>query len=174
MESILRAIETDIKNKNWYGALVLSLVVPDICGKLENPTLGSKERYIVWFNKYLTNKYGTHLLADDCYALRCSYIHEGTNVVEHQSARKVLDKFVFLSQGTAHCCHIQNIDFGGTSDDLKNILQLSVETFCNDMIESARKWLSDIQSINAIRERIAGMLKIEDKLTVGNGTIRFE
>ncbi len=173
MEPILLAIETAMKNKNWHGALLICLTVPDICSSLENSTHNSKERYINWFKKYLDDKYNKYLSGDDCYALRCSYIHEGTNVIEHQRARKVLDKFVFIPQGS-HFILISNCNFGGTADDNKNILQLSVETFCKDIIEAARKWLGDIESNSEIQERISDMLKIEDKLTIGNGAIRFE
>ncbi len=110
---------------------------------------------------------------DDCYSLRCSYFHEGTNIIEHQSAREVLDKFIFLPQGS-HCNLISNCNFGGTIDDGKNILQLSVEAFCDDMIEAARKWLTDVKSKQEIQERISKMLKIENKINIGSGAIIIE
>ena len=170
MESILLAIKTTMKNKNWYGALLICLTVPDICSSLETPSSESRKRYVNWFKKYLDNKYKTYLSGDDCYSLRCSYFHEGTNVIEHQSAREVLHKFVFSPKGP-HCNLISNCYFGGTVDDGKNILQLSVKTFCEDMIEAARKWLTDVKSKQEIQERISKMLKIEDKINIGSGAI---
>lgn len=170
MESILLAIENAIKNENWYAALFICLTVPDICSSLETPSSKSRKRYVNWFKKYLNNKYKGYLSGDDCYSLRCSYFHEGTNVIEHQSAREILDKFVFLPRGS-HCNLISNCNFDGDVDDRKNILQLSVEAFCEDMIEAARKWLIDVRSKQEIQERISKMLKIEDKINIGSGAI---
>jgi len=51
MKKLLNLIHTAIKNKNWHVALFASLTLPDICGKIENPSQSSSDRYINWFNK---------------------------------------------------------------------------------------------------------------------------
>lgn len=70
MNNIFKAIENSLQNKNWYSALVLSLILPDICGKLENNCKSSSERYPEWFDAYLGEKYKRFLTGKDCYALR--------------------------------------------------------------------------------------------------------
>jgi len=172
MESLLLSIENAIKNKNWYSVLLVCLTIPDICSKLENPGLKTGERYIDWFKSYLNDKYNGFLSGDDCYALRCSYIHEGIDVIEHQSAQKIVDKFVFSPEG-AHGNAISNCHFGGTVDDGKNILQLSVKQFGFDIVEAARKWVEDVKSNTKIQKRISNLLRIKDNPTIGNGAIRF-
>jgi hypothetical protein len=77
------AIRKSLKEENWYAALSVALTLPDICGKLQNPDLGSSRRYVMWFNDYLkpmyTGKVGpdriehVFLSGEDAYALRCSY-----------------------------------------------------------------------------------------------------
>jgi hypothetical protein len=56
MKNIINSIKNFLENKNWHFALILSLIVPDICGKLEGGGNSSK-RYPAWFNKYLGEKY---------------------------------------------------------------------------------------------------------------------
>ena len=55
MKDILDAIRKAIKDKNWCGALFISLALPDICGKIENPNFLSGKRYKDWFNKYMSS-----------------------------------------------------------------------------------------------------------------------
>jgi len=105
MERFLNSIEMSISNENWYGALTLALSMPDICANITNPDMGSKARYINWYNKYMKEKYTSFvgpektehifLCAEDCYALRCSFLHEGGDNIENQRAREVLNSFHF-------------------------------------------------------------------------------
>jgi hypothetical protein len=53
MENIIKSIENSLQNKNWYSALVLSLILPDICAKLEGSSESSAIRYPKWFEAYL-------------------------------------------------------------------------------------------------------------------------
>ncbi len=77
MERIIKSIEKSVENKNWYSALVLALTLPDICGKFEDKGKSSSKRYSEWFDKYLGEEYDGYLSGNDCYALRCSFLHEG-------------------------------------------------------------------------------------------------
>ena len=70
MNKILDSIQKSLDNENWYSALVLSLIVPDICGKFEGESKSSSKRYPEWFNKYLGKEYNNYLSGEDCYALR--------------------------------------------------------------------------------------------------------
>jgi len=161
MKTILNSIENSIQNNNWYSALVLSLIIPDICGKLEGEQKSSK-RYPAWFNKYLGKKYQNFLSGDDCYALRCSYLHEGSDNIEMQRAKDVLDHFVFISDGS-HCNRFNNCYFGDPKYDGKNFLQLSVRQFCQDMVEAANQWLEDVSSNQEIQSNIREMLTIHER-----------
>lgn len=157
MKNIINSIKNSLQNKNWYSALILSLIIPDICGKLEGQLISS-ERYSTWFDRYL-KEYKNFLSGNDCYALRCSYLHEGSDNIENQRAKDVLDYFVFIPNGS-HRTKISNCYFGNSKYDGKEILQLSVNNFCQDMIEAVEKWLTEVASNQNIQKNITEMLEI--------------
>ncbi len=82
---IIRDIENALENEVYLSALALSLTLPDICGKVEFPTIKStKQRYIKWYDKHITaNNYpndhdeALKFNGERCYKLRCSYLHAG-------------------------------------------------------------------------------------------------
>lgn len=169
MENIIKSIANSLQNNNWYSALVLSLILPDICAKLEGSNDSSSIRYPKWFNTYLGKKYNGFLSGDDCYALRCAFLHEGTSSTETQRAKDVLDRFVFISDG-AHCNRFNNCHFGDPKYDGKNLLQLSTRVFCQDMITATKQWLNnpsvskDLNDMLEIHENgfsIGGAIKIQ-------------
>lgn len=142
MDKIITSIEKSLFCENWYSALVMSLVLPDICAKLEGNKKPSSKRYSEWFAKYLGDKYDGYLSGNDCYALRCAFLHEGTSNTETQKARDALDRFIFLADGS-HCNRIDNCYFGDPILDGKQVLLLSTKDFCQDMIAATREWLDD-------------------------------
>lgn len=160
MENLLISIEKSLLSNNWYGALALSLTLPDICGGLENKPQG-KERYSKWFEKYFNTKYKGFLTGNDCYALRCSFLHEGTNNTEQQRAREILDNFIFIPKGS-HCNWIHQSVVGDPKYDNKSILQLSVERFCLDIVEAVRVWSKNNQNNLTIQDNIKNMLEIHE------------
>lgn len=58
MKDLIRALEECLNLSNWHAALFVTLSLPDICGKIENPLInGSQQRYADWFNKYVSPTY---------------------------------------------------------------------------------------------------------------------
>lgn len=160
MEDILFALQLAIDSKNWYGALFITLTIPDICSKLESPTINTNKRYPDWFDKFKDVLYKGHLTGRDCYSLRCSYLHEGIQVTEKHSSKENVDKFSFSPQGP-HLISMENIHVG-SSEDGKTICHLSVKSFSEDMIRFARKWLKAVESNETIQKRISEMIKIKE------------
>ncbi|MFI3227991.1 MAG: hypothetical protein R3Y09_11390 [Clostridia bacterium] len=82
---IIRDIENALEKEVYLSALALSLTLPDICGKVEFPTIKStKQRYIKWYDKHITNNNypdehdeALKFNGEKCYELRCSYLHAG-------------------------------------------------------------------------------------------------
>lgn len=144
MERFTTAIREAIANQNWYAALYLSLSLPDICARLEAKNgKTNRDKFIAWFDKYLADRYqhqiganlGLHvfLSGKDCYALRCAMLHEGGSDITTQQCREALDRFHFTVSVGAHC------------NQINNILQLDVFTFCNDVCQSVESWYEDFQ-----------------------------
>lgn len=158
MDDIIKSIKTALSNKNWYVALFTCLVMPDICGKIEFPYLSSSKRFVQWFNKYLLEKYTSRvgakriehifLSGEDCYALRCSLLHEGKDDITDQRIRKALDNFHF-NIPSENFIHLNQVN---------STLQIRVDIFCNDVINALEKWLNDINDDK--KKRLDEVLKI--------------
>jgi hypothetical protein len=56
MQQFLISIRADIATKNWFGALFMTLAMPDICAALEDGTTNGA-RYRDWFDRYLKAEY---------------------------------------------------------------------------------------------------------------------
>ncbi len=155
MERFVQSIEKSIQTENWYAAIAMALAIPDICGWIETPTVGSQKRYEAWFNKYLLPAYKspfhgpdfTFLSGSDCYALRCALLHEGTDEVLRQRARDVVTRFAFSTTG-CHCCMVESV------------LLLNVQAFCAELCTGTRAWIQDVASNPDIQDRLRELLQV--------------
>jgi hypothetical protein len=158
MERFINAIKKCLDTGNWYGAIVLSLIMPDICGKIAYPTMKTGQRYREWFDNYLSGYYKSIIVgrevvfmnASDCYALRCSVLHMGTDDVTEQTAKDTLNKFYFSTTGS----HIIRVD---------DKLVLNVAKFCEEVIQATEKWIKDIEGNANAQEAIRELLTIHSQ-----------
>lgn len=136
MKRLLESVDSMIVNENWYGALFVSLTIPDILGKAQYPNSSSSRRYASWFNENVADKYtcngNVFLNGNDCYALRCSALHEGDEIIEHQRARDIITKFNFKKPQIGIFIH---------NNLLHTVLQLQVDIFCKDIVDSAKRYI---------------------------------
>src|SRR4051812_29454408 len=108
MKRFTEAGRAAIRQNNVYAALSLALMIPDICGSLEEPGPGkSRMRYERWFKQWAEPKFtggfsGSHVFisASDCYQLRCSLIHSGSAEID-PNKRDVLSEFAFFGGDSA-------------------------------------------------------------------------
>lgn len=157
------AVKKAIQDENWYAALAIALTLPDICGKLQNPSLGSTKRYIGFFNDFLKPKYvhkigalqreHEFLNGNDMYALRCSFLHSGTIEISNQRIQEVLNKFVFLAPDkvNGHIVHMHQLD---------KTLQLQIDMFCLEVIDGVEIWIKSFKNDEEIQSRADSMIDI--------------
>ena len=150
MERFTTAIRAALKDRNWFGALFLSLAMPDICGSLETPKVGSKKRYPRWFNAYLATEYKGFLTAKDCYYLRCACLHEGSDT-QYKFSGGVPIHFIVPFPGARRLIH-KNYSNG--------TLQMDINIFCNDVCRAVDAWSQKVSTDQAIQSRIAAMLQV--------------
>lgn len=163
MNNFIQALDISINTKNWYSVLFISLTLPDICGKIDEPNKGSQARTVNWYNKYMKDMYTHHIGPDrlehtflsgyDFYALRCAYLHEGSDDITTQRAREILEKFEFIQPVT-------NNNFFHCNQN-NNILQLQVDQFGKDVMIAVCSWLEDIKNDHAKQTKINNLLKIK-------------
>lgn len=157
MKIFLEGINLSLETSNWISALSMSLTIPDIAGKIEYPMIMGKKRYIDWFDKYVAHKYTVQnkvfLSGRDCYALRCSFLHQGISDISHQDIKDALDHFKFLEPIKGLTMHNNIMD---------NTLQLQIDLFSKDIIDSCNQWLDDISSDTSKKEEMKKMFSFID------------
>jgi hypothetical protein len=150
-----------IADKNYYAALSLALMIPDICGSLEDPGPGkSRERYERWFKQWAEPKFNPTLSATECYRLRCSLIHSGSAEIQ----RGALDRFVFFDHtGTSHNVRFQfNLKDGRPAP---NVVALLVSKFSETLYQAAEEWDTSVKDNAAVQAEKAKLLVIRSKAT---------
>ena len=159
MENFILALEENINNENWYGAIFIALTLPDICGKIEYPNLNSSQkRYSAWFDKYLGSMYSKNvggsehnfLSGSDCYALRCALLHEGSEDITEQKAQETLERFHFPKPSSL----IMHRKQSGT------ILQIQVDLFALELIKGIKQWLAEIETNVEKQNKLSKLLKV--------------
>jgi hypothetical protein len=155
-----RAAEDD----NWFAALPLALTLPDICGAVDDPGAGkSKKRYIEWWDTYMAHRYWvrpdkdeeprwepfTYLPGPEAYALRCAYLHSGTDNVEGGST--VLHRIRFLGPPSPAA-------FGYSVST--RTLNVGLEQFVEWVCQSVEQWMEDRLADDVARERLNGLVSI--------------
>ena len=177
MNHLLESIEQSINNKNWYSAIAISLTLPDICSKITDGKKTSGKKYASWFDNFVGQNYktnyskqqlemvrkhsteedyqnllkGTKLSGNDCYALRCAYLHEGTGEIIEQRAREILDEIKFSEPNNGMNLH-------GTI--INNKLVLHIDEFCQHITSGVEKWLEGLDPIQT--ERLQSFLRVKN------------
>lgn len=163
MRNFTDALDQSISTKNWYSVLFISLTLPDICGKIDEPNATSKVRTINWYNKYLreiyTSKIGQEgdehcfLTGSDFYALRCAYLHEGSHEITNQKAQELLERFEFIQP--------QNDGFLMHRNQMGNTLQLQVDQFGLEVKQAVEKWIQNAETCEDKKSMMNGFLNIK-------------
>jgi hypothetical protein len=163
MHHLIAAAREPVSQRNWYSALSMALTFPDICGKLEDPTKHSTPRYIGWFATYIAPKYSVTLYGgrveqflsgEDCYALRCAFLHQGTMEIVGQRVQDALDAFVIITPPSNRVTIHRN----------KNgrRLQLQVDCFVEELCEGVESWMNAVAADPSICPRIQALGRIYD------------
>jgi hypothetical protein len=165
MKRFTDAITKAVTDKNWLAAVALSLTMPDICGRMEQPKHGSEKRYKAWWDKYMLDRYSSTILnrhrvflsGADAYALRCAYVHEGGGNTLNQRAREALTHFHFVTPNERLSIHNMRLSSQGNAR-----LILQVDIFCQDVIGAVGRWSNDVASNQAVQERLQSLLEIHE------------
>jgi hypothetical protein len=159
MKRFTDAIDKAITDKNWLAATALSLTMPDICGRMEHPQHGSKKRYKAWWDKYMLDRYRCYLSSGDAYALRCSYVHDGSGILEQRARKAARKALTHISLHVPNKPGIVAHNFHLSSGRTKTLV-LRVDIFCRDMIDAVRRWSDEVTSNQAVQQRLQSLFQI--------------
>lgn len=161
MIDLLNALSQAIEQKNWHAALYLSLTLPDVCVRLQDPAATRGKHYIEWATTYFEPMYTAEISAErerhvflsgtDLYALRCAVLHAASDNVSGERVAQALQSFAFFEPAPSGSVHMNQFD---------DALQLDVKKFCFDMIEAVNAWLSTVDSNEEVMIRGANRLRI--------------
>ncbi|CAG0943683.1 hypothetical protein ANRL1_01446 [Anaerolineae bacterium] len=169
MNRFTSAIRTGIQTENLYAALFLALTMPDICSKLEHAESGSSgPRYRAWFERYLLPNYTMSIMghktvfmtSGDCWALRCSLFHEGSDDMGEQKAKETVSRFRF----TTRDCHLIKIN---------DVLVLNIARFCEEVCKAVEAWASDVTAVAAVQERIRSAVSVAEESFLPSPGVRI-
>lgn len=157
MINFIDSVRKSVNNRNWTSALSLALSLPDICGYLQYGKIGSKKRYIQWWEQNVQCKYTVKssdglrvfLSGSNVYALRCAFVHQGSDEIEF---KEEIRKFQFTAPGKST---IHNNKIG-------DIHQLQVDVFCEDISSSVETWWHKNKENEEIKERLGDFIKISE------------
>jgi len=162
-QPLREAVEQAIAQGNWYAALMTTLTLPDIIGRIEDPTTSSSARYIDWFDRFVGARYSATVGRDpqptvfltgaDCYALRCALLHEGSDSILRQRARSSLEAFRFVAPRPGRIVH---------NNRIRDTLLVQVDIFCRDVIAGVASWEHMLPSMAVdIQKRATELFRIE-------------
>ncbi len=165
MDFILDAVESTSRHGHSFPAIVTALTVPDIAGAVDNPNTCSQERYAKWVNDWFLPSFPCYAMnyIDGLvlYALRCKLLHEGlTDPSKAPAAAKssagAHKRLIAFNVGPGTLMHLcTSIEASG---DTWTILRS--ETFCEEIVAAARKWLVTRKANPAAMKRLRGLVDI--------------
>lgn len=150
MKAQIQDIKRALSAKAYLSAFALALTIPDACG-LEMELLAGKSyteakdesriRYIAWYKKYLSDLDKSFLPAEECYKLRCFYLHESKwKLKEINLCHMTTGAWITLHEYTQ-----SEIVDNGDKVPLKAEISLDIDIpqFCNVMCAAAEKFCAD-------------------------------
>jgi hypothetical protein len=157
LSQYLRDIPAAMKGGSPFSALALTLALPDICGSIEYAELNRPnqvgERYRKWCDEWAKM---VTVSGADCYALRCAYLHNGTDEFRGPAARLAIFNRIEFTFGQAGGGWLSN----AIPSDGGQMVRTPHETFCRDMIGAAEGWRRTRITDPRVTEAIAGLMSL--------------
>lgn len=175
LEEMVADVRLAMQRECWHSGLALALALPDICAYLETPTEKSGARYTRRFETWLQKEYifegsgpdrmgkgSPYIVGEDCYALRCAFLHNGDLDLTSQHVQELLERveFVAVKPTLPHTIHKNgSVKPDGNGGYIFTRLQLQVDIFCEDLCFAVENWIASVVD-QAVLNRIAALPKI--------------
>ncbi len=155
MEDILNTIERCLINEEYFGALFLTLVLPDICAALKSSNgKTSPLKYKNWYDQNIPIQNG--FKGEDAYRLRCRVLHQGTmNNREPMSGNSgSFSHFIFTLPND------QNIMTN--ANNLNGMINLDLSSYCKTVLIKASEWIEVNKELEPVRSNLEGVVRVYD------------
>lgn len=148
----------------YLSAISLALTIPDICGDRLYCGVGSRKRYVDWFNAYIAQNYldekspqvdgriaasKYYFDGEDCYQLRCVYLHQGINAPDLSKEKTIYNviQFRVFDAGSGSCDHIGK-SWSNTSGEIFRQVDLDLRKFLRCLKTGVDSFLSEYPNVN--------------------------
>lgn len=146
MQDIIAAVKKSLEEGNYYSALFLIITLPSICGALESDNgEDSPTKYIGWYDRYIDD---LALKGNDCYALRCSLLHQGRSTHRSSSFSRVVFTFPIPSRNVFH------------NNQMNGVLNLDIPLFCERLLKATEKWQDEVENTANYKKNISNSIRI--------------
>lgn len=149
----------------YLSAISLALTIPDVCGNRLYPGISSRRRYADWFNAYVAQNYldetsletngkmvasKYYFDGDDCYQLRCVYLHEGTNAPDLGKGKTLYNviQFRVFEDGPGTCDHIGKC-WNDSSDEVFRQVDIDLRRFIRCLKAGVERFVDEQPGANA-------------------------
>jgi hypothetical protein len=165
ISELMSSIETSLQTENWYAALAIALMLPDICASCDPnyADMTTGKRYGRWFDLYLAQDSDIMINGELCWDIRCKFLHQASSIPK-RSHRLDLDVGCDDSQTEVNIDMIRftaDRDIFAHGNLITSQLQLSVAVFCRSIMRAVVKWLVQSRTNPVIQREINSMAKIE-------------
>lgn len=164
---MVESVKLSLQTENWLPAITIALTLPDICAKIDGSYGGnSQERYAAWYEANVAelpmifgpefSPYKNFMSGNDCYALRCAFLHEGeTEIKKHHRAKENIDLYPFkVSDMVPWSLTVTH------EHSSKVMLSLDPRFFCNDICRAVNAWLDSKVDNVRVQESIKKLPRI--------------
>jgi hypothetical protein len=148
-------VRSCLTTNNYYAALSLALTLPDIAGWIRSPEDGSRRRYTAWWNEYVLPQYRglTEVSGSDAYALRCAFLHAGSDITENQRAAEAIRRFKIVQPVVPNISiHMNQMD---------NSMNIQVDAFCMEILNGLDRFYEDLANDSAMAGRADQLATIQ-------------
>jgi len=150
IEAMVKDIELALQAKLYYLAIIVCLILPDICAALESEDgRASKKGYIDWYTKYAKAQAGG-VDPEECYSLRCGMAHQGKMNIKNGGAGRV----VFTMEHN----HVRLDSVTLKSGDV-SAYAFDAEYWCRRWIVAVRDWYKTAQYDPIVQRNMQDMMQ---------------
>ena len=178
MKRFTSSIRKSVQDGNLFAALFVSLAVPDICGALQDPQAGVRERYRAWFERYLKPRYDPQ----SQFEYLCVSFPQAVALMPPEAVAELkapFDPALSFSADDCYrcrckCLHEGVLEKSGKERFIfitpmpngivlhKNLrngqLVLQIDIFSEDICLAVESWEKDVQNDTAVATRIAELI----------------
>jgi hypothetical protein len=158
-------IERCEQQRCYWALLHVLLVIPDICGSLEDPKESSGDRYIRWCRENMPSN--ALVGPGDRYQMRNAVLHEGTTLSDNMKTKN-LDKqtiyecFSFVDPSGFDAPIHQTVNSTG------EILNINVANLALDTKQALRTWFARLQQdptkMSEVERNLSKLARVKPKV----------